>query len=71
MIFQRLRIVETRGRFILQQWNLFSGWRGVDKSGGYLWWDFDNQIQYCGYPSLEEARRAAASAKLKIHPVSS
>ena len=60
------RILEIKGRFIPQRWGFPQGWYSKDVNSSYEWLSESNQLKYCSYKTLEEARN---SFKTKIHKV--
>jgi hypothetical protein len=58
-MISRYRVKEVDGKFIPQEW--FFGWYGIDRSSDYLWANNDYQIEYCGYRTLEQARKRIQS----------
>ncbi len=54
-MFSRYRIKEVQGKFIPQVWCF--GWESIGKSDSYLWYSEENQLRYCGWDTLEQARK--------------
>lgn len=71
-MFALKRVLEINGNFIPQtRDSIFDSWQSKDKNDLYTWFTEKNQIEYCSYNSLEEAREALKKIKpiivRKIH----
>lgn len=56
------RVKEQQGIFIPQKWSWFK-WEGIDRYDNYNWFDEDNQIKWCKWQTLQEARERIKSYK--------
>ena len=63
------RIIEIDGKFIPQRFNLIMGWISRDKTSDYKWIKLSNQIDYCSYNTIEDARNSFKHSFYKVHKV--
>jgi hypothetical protein len=53
-MFSRYRIKEVQGKFLPQVWCF--GWESIDRRSNYIWYSEENQLTWCAWGTLEQAR---------------
>ena len=61
------RIIEINGKFIPQRYRFLTGWVSRDKTSDYQWMKLSNQMDYCSYKTIEDARNSFKHNSYKVH----